>query len=69
MSKGSGGGVSNYSNSIDLAAKEAHLGLFTVFAGQQHKGIAKKVLAGNIEFYRDHGIERVSLFANIDVGG
>lgn len=61
--------VGNYKREIDWARKKAKSDYFSLDSRETGKDIGKKLLAGNIETYRSLGIEKVDVYANLDVGG
>ena len=61
--------VASYSRDINLAKKEAYSALFEVSDVAQKRGIAKRLLAGNVEFYEKMGIDKVKVTAGLTVGG
>ena len=61
--------VASYSRDINLAKKEAYSALFEVSDAAQKRGIAKRLLAGNIETYEKLGINKVKVTAGLTVGG
>lgn len=61
--------VGNYEREIDLDAKKAYSAYFKLEKAATKHDTGKKVLAGNVEMYKQLGIENVGVTANIDVGG
>ncbi|WP_065755211.1 hypothetical protein [Bradyrhizobium paxllaeri] len=61
--------IGEYQRNIDWKTKTAESSYFQLNRSATGKDTGKKVLAGNIEKYRQMGIEKVKVHANIDVGG
>jgi len=59
----------SFTRNIGLNSKSAYSAYFALSRGKTKADIGKKLLAGNIETYQRLGIEKVSVTANIDVGG
>jgi GNAT superfamily N-acetyltransferase len=64
-----GENIGNFDRIIDINKKTAKSSLFEVHKRFRGSDIGKKLLAGNVEMYEKIGIEKVTTFANIDVGG
>ena len=61
--------IGDYSRFINPDDHSAYSSFFELNSSKQHSDIGKKVLAGNIATYEALGIDKVSVHANIDVGG
>ena len=61
--------LGTFTRNIDLAHKSAYSAYFKLERAATKSDIGKKMLAGNVETYQKLGIEKVSVTANIDVGG
>jgi hypothetical protein len=61
--------VATFTRSINLDSKSAYSSYFVVNRENRKSDIGKNFLAGNIATYKDLGIEKVSVHADIDVGG
>ena len=61
--------LGTYDRTIDLANKQAKSAFLKLKKSAEGKGIAKKLMKGNMEIYRKLGLEKVKVRANIDVGG
>jgi hypothetical protein len=64
-----GAKVGTFSRMMDLQKKEAKSAYFSLDRSVRKQDIGKNLMAGNVETYKDLGIEKVKVFANIDVGG
>jgi hypothetical protein len=64
-----GKSLGNFERNINLDSKSAYSAYFKLNKSATKGDIGKKMLAGNIETYKNLGIEKVSVTANIDVGG
>jgi hypothetical protein len=64
-----GNSIGDYTRDIDLDDHRAASSYFKLHSGQTGKNVGKKLLAANVEMYKKMGVERVSVHANIDVGG
>ena len=58
-----------FERNIKLDSKSAYSAYFKLNKLATKHNTGKKLLAGNIETYKDLGIEKVEVTANIDVGG
>ena len=61
--------IGTYEREVDLDAKSAYSAYFKLEKTATKHDIGKKVLAGNVATYKQIGIEKVKVTANIDVGG
>jgi hypothetical protein len=64
-----GTAVGSFAREIDLDNKVAKSAYFALDKSTRGSDIGKNLLAGNVETYRELGVEKVKVFANIDVGG
>jgi hypothetical protein len=69
LENASGSQVGTFTRTINLDRKTASSDYFVLNRSAQHGDIGKKFLAGNVEMYKQLGIEKVQVHANIDVGG
>lgn len=61
--------IGTYTRNLDLDAGIAKSAYFKLEKSQTKNSIGKKMLAGNVDTYKKLGIDRVEVYANIDVGG
>ena len=61
--------LGNFERNINLDSKSAYSAYFKLNKAATKGDIGKKMLAGNVETYKNLGIEKVTVTANIDVGG
>jgi hypothetical protein len=61
--------VGTYERDISPDSKEAYSAYFKLEKAATKHDTGKKMLAGNVEMYKQLGIEKVKVTANIDVGG
>ncbi|MBT1509443.1 hypothetical protein KIP88_02915 [Bradyrhizobium sp. SRL28] len=64
-----GSNVGTYTRDINIDDKSAYSAYFQLNRGSRGADMGKQMLAGNVETYRELGIEKVGVTANIDVGG
>ena len=64
-----GKSLGNFERNINLDTKSAYSAYFKLDKSATKSDIGKKMLAGNVETYKNLGVENVSVTANIDVGG
>jgi hypothetical protein len=67
--KDGGKTVGEFTRTIDVKKNTASSDVFEINKEAQSKGLAKKLLAGNVATYRELGLKHVETHANIDVGG
>ena len=61
--------LGTFTRNIDLDRKSAYSAYFKLEKSATKGDIGKKMLAGNVASYRNLGIEKLTVTANIDVGG
>jgi len=61
--------IGQYTREIDLANNKADSSYFKLYNKNTGGGVGKQLLAANVEMYRQLGLEKVEVHANIDVGG
>jgi hypothetical protein len=61
--------IGTFTRTINLDAKSAYSAYFKLNKSATKHDTGKKMLAGNVETYKNLGIEKVEVSANIDVGG
>jgi hypothetical protein len=61
--------LGTFTRNIDLENKIAKSAYFELQQSARNSDIGKHLLAGNVETYQELGIEKVRVYANIDVGG
>jgi hypothetical protein len=64
-----GKALGNFERNINLDNKSAYSAYFKLNKSATKHDTGKKLLAGNIDTYKQLGIEKVTVSANIDVGG
>src|SRR4051812_22845608 len=64
-----GKGIGEYTRQIDLKNNSAYSAYFVMSRGERGGGAGKKLLAANVAMYQQMGLDKVSVSANIDVGG
>ena len=61
--------LGTFTRDIDVDNKSAYSAYFKLNKSATKSDIGKKMLAGNVETYKNLGIEKLTVTANIDVGG
>jgi hypothetical protein len=61
--------LGTFTRNINLDSKSAYSAYFKLNKSATKGDIGKKMLAGNVETYKNLGIEKLTVTANIDVGG
>jgi hypothetical protein len=64
-----GRSIGSYQRTLDLKNKSAYSAYFVLNKGERGEGVGKKLLASNVAMYDKLGFDKVSVSANIDVGG
>jgi hypothetical protein len=64
-----GATLGTFTRNLDLDNKTAASAYFKLNSSATGGDVGKKMLAGNVATYEELGIEKVNVFANIDVGG
>ncbi|HMF47475.1 MAG TPA: zeta toxin family protein, partial [Candidatus Saccharimonadales bacterium] len=64
-----GSSIGHYTRIINWRDNSAESAYFKLNDAYEGKGEGKKMLAGNVAFYQKLGLDKVSVHANIDVGG
>jgi hypothetical protein len=64
-----GRNIGTYTRTIDLKNNKASSDYFKLNSSAQGKGEGKTLLAANVALYQELGLDKVSVHANIDVGG
>jgi hypothetical protein len=61
--------IGTYTREIDFRNNKAHSSYFSLRSGETGAGVGKAVLRGNVAMYQKLGLDKVEVYANIDVGG
>jgi hypothetical protein len=61
--------IGTYTRNIDFDGKVAKSAYFKLKAGEQSAGVGKTLLKANVDTYQKLGMNKVEVYANIDVGG
>jgi hypothetical protein len=61
--------IADYEYELKLGDNQAYFAYFVLKKGERGAGVGKKILAGNMAMYQKLGFDKVTIFANIDVGG
>jgi hypothetical protein len=64
-----GRSIGEYQRDIDLKNNSAYSAYFVLNSGERGAGVGKTLLASNVAMYQKLGLDKVSVSANIDVGG
>src|SRR6516164_8109991 len=61
--------IGTYQRNLDLKNNSAYSAYFVMKRGERGGGVGKKLLGANVAMYQKLGFDKVSVSANIDVGG
>jgi GNAT superfamily N-acetyltransferase len=61
--------IGEYQRNLNLKDKSAYSAYFVMKRAERGSGVGKKLLAANVAMYQKLGFDKVSVSANIDVGG
>jgi len=61
--------IGTYQRNLDLKNNSAYSAYFVMKKGERGGGVGKKLLGANVAMYQKLGFDKVSVSANIDVGG
>jgi hypothetical protein len=61
--------IGDYQRNLNLGANSAYSAYFVMKRGERGGGVGKKLLAANVAYYQKLGFDKVTVSANIDVGG
>lgn len=61
--------IGSYTRVIKFKQNSAYSDYFAIQHGQQKHNIGKKMLAANVAMYQKLGLDKLTVYANIDVGG
>ena len=61
--------IGEYQRSIDLKNNSAYSAYFVLKKSERGAGVGKTLLKSNVEMYQKLGLDKVTVSANIDVGG
>jgi GNAT superfamily N-acetyltransferase len=64
-----GDAIGEYDRKLDLKNKSAYSAYFVMHREERGSGVGKKLLAANVALYQKLGFDKVTVSANIDVGG